>query len=196
MAAHSLESIWETFHTPLAQFVRARVADASTAEDLLQDVYVKIHTHLDTLRDDERLPSWIYQIARNTIHDYYRRQKPLDLLDDVDETLAESPSAPEFEALGRTPERLAASVHAIIDALPDHYRQAVILAELDGLTQREVADRLGLSLSGAKSRVQRGRALLREMMLACCSFQLDRYGNVIDYTPRGATCHYEDIASR
>ena len=194
-----MESIWETFHTPLVQFVRGRVPDSSTAEDLLQEVYVKIHTHLDSLRDDERLQSWIYQIARNTIHDYYRRQKPLAPLDAFQETLedislAVSPFSSEFEPFGKTQERLAANLRAIIDTMPEHYRQAVILAELDGLTQRDVADQLGLSLSGAKSRVQRGRALLRELMLACCYFQFDRYGNVIDYTPRGTTCKYDELA--
>jgi RNA polymerase sigma-70 factor (ECF subfamily) len=190
MVSCSPEAIWERFHTPLTRFVRQRVSDSATADDLLQDVYVKIHIHLDTLRDDRRLQSWIYQIARNTLHDYYRKQPPLDLMDVEDIPTEETRSA-EPELFDKTHERLATNLRTIIDQMPERYRQAVILAELEELPQREVARRLGLSVSGAKSRVQRGRLLLREMMLACCHLQFDHYGHVIDYTPRGHICRYE-----
>jgi RNA polymerase sigma-70 factor (ECF subfamily) len=72
----------------------------------------------------------------------------------------------------------------MIDRLPDPYRQALTLTELEGRTQRELADALGLSLSGAKSRVQRGREQLKELILACCHVEVDRRGGVVDYEPR------------
>lgn len=184
------EDIWETFHTPLAQFIRARVDDPAAADDLLQDVYVKIHTNLSHVRDEERLQGWVYQIARNAVNDYYRRLKPNAPLDETGTLLAgiSADTSDEDAEAEQMRQRLALSLRLMIDQLPEHYRQAVILAELEGMSQREMAERLGLSLSGAKSRVQRGRALLHEMMLACCHFQLDRYGTVIDYTPRSQTC--------
>jgi RNA polymerase sigma-70 factor (ECF subfamily) len=64
------------------------------------------------------------------------------------------------------------------------YRQAVQLSEIEGLPQQEVADRLGLSLSGAKSRIQRGRLMLKDELERCCRFEFDRRGNVMDYEPR------------
>jgi RNA polymerase sigma-70 factor (ECF subfamily) len=84
--------------------------------------------------------------------------------------------------------RLAASLRSMIDCLPEEYREALILTEFEGITQQELAQRLGLSLSGAKSRVQRGRKMLREMLLACCHFEFDRLGKVIDYYPHCQCC--------
>ena len=74
----------------------------------------------------------------------------------------------------------------MVESLPDDYRQALLLTEYEGLTQRELAERLGLSVSGAKSRVQRAREKLKEMLLDCCHFEFDRLGRVIDYQPKYA----------
>ena len=70
------EQLWETFSGPLHQVIRRRVSDPHGAEDILQDVFLKIHTHIDTLRAQDRLASWIYQITRNAIADYHRAQRP------------------------------------------------------------------------------------------------------------------------
>ena len=77
----------------------------------------------------------------------------------------------------------------MVEALPTRYRDAVELVELRGMKQREAAEKLGLSLSGAKSRVQRGREKLRELMLECCHFQFDRSGKVMDFEPRSPGCN-------
>jgi RNA polymerase sigma-70 factor (ECF subfamily) len=176
----SVETVWNTFNTPLERFIRGRVPDEQIASDLLQDVYLKIHTHLDTLRDDERLQSWVYQIARNAVHDYYRSHKPVVELPETIADPDELDSGDDFTA------RVAAMVREMMVYLPEEYREALILTEFEGLTQKELAERLGLSLPGAKSRVQRGKKLLRELLLTCCHFQFDRLGKVIDYQPR---CH-------
>lgn len=178
----SVEAIWDSFNTPLARFIRRRVPDAQAADDLLQDVYVKMHTHIDNLRDHQRLRAWVYQIARNAVHDYYRSLKPaLPLLEDVIEPT-------EDDATDEMAERLSKSVREMVDNLPEPYREALILSEFHGLTQKQMAEQLGISLSGAKSRVQRGRKLLREMLFACCHFQFDRLGKVIDYHPHCQCC--------
>ena len=70
------EKLWETFNIPLQQFIRRRVRDQHSAEDILQDVFLKIHLRIDTLHSQERIASWIYQITRNAIADYYRAQRP------------------------------------------------------------------------------------------------------------------------
>jgi RNA polymerase sigma-70 factor, ECF subfamily len=178
----SIETIWNTFNAPLEGFIRKRVADEESAADLLQDVYIKIHTHIDSLHDHERLESWVYQIARNTVYDYYRKQKSTL---EINEIMA----APDVvEAEDDISERLAQSLHSMIDCLPEDYQEALRLTELEGMTQQELAERMGLSLSGAKSRVQRGRKLLRETLLACCHFEFDRLGKVIDYYPHCQCC--------
>ena len=70
------EQLWETFSVPLHQFIQRRVRDPHSAEDILQDVFLKIHTRIDTLHQQDRVAAWIYQIARNAIADYYRAQQP------------------------------------------------------------------------------------------------------------------------
>jgi RNA polymerase sigma-70 factor, ECF subfamily len=77
-----------------------------------------------------------------------------------------------------------AAFRRMIYSLPERYREALVLTEFDGLTQQELADRLNISLSGAKSRVQRGRAQLKQMLNECCTFEFDRRGKAIDCTPR------------
>jgi RNA polymerase sigma-70 factor (ECF subfamily) len=178
------EEIWETFHTPLRQFIRRRVANEAAAEDLLQDVFLKIHQHGETLREARRLESWIYQIARNSIIDHYRSlRQPLERLS-ASEALDLPDELPDDDIVSE----LLPCVQAMVLALPDQDRQALILTEYQGLTQKELGERLGLSFSGAKSRVQRAREKLKQQLLACCHFELDRRGHILDYQPRCSCC--------
>ncbi len=177
------ERVWETFHEPLQQFIPRRVSDEATAEDLLQDVFLDIHQHIDTLKDVKKLESWIYQVTRNAIIDYYRSKRATATLD-APEALHLSEELPDEDVVTE----LFPSVRAMVMSLPAKDRQALILTEYQGLTQKELAERLGLSLSGAKSRVQRAREKLKQQLLACCHFELDRRGHVIDYQPRCDCC--------
>lgn len=175
------EQAWEAFHAPLLQFIRRRVADEATAEDLLQDVFLKIHQQGAHLRDARHLESWIYQITRNLIIDYYRSRKhheaPLDEVDLPEEL-------PDDDIISA----LLPCVRAMVLSLPDQDRQALILTEYQGLTQKELGERLGISFSGAKSRVQRAREKLKQALLACCHFELDRRGHILDYYPHCDCC--------
>jgi RNA polymerase sigma-70 factor, ECF subfamily len=178
------EQVWEAFHAPLHQFIRRRVADEATAEDLLQEVFLKIHQQGASLRDARRLESWIYQITRNLIIDYYRsHHHRTTTLDDV-EVLDLPEELPDDDIVSE----LLPCVRAMVLALPDQDRQALILTEYQGFTQKELGEHLGLSLSGAKSRVQRAREKLKQELLACCHFELDRRGHILDYQPRCDCC--------
>jgi RNA polymerase sigma-70 factor (ECF subfamily) len=176
----NLESIYNDFHSKLKSFVVARVSNVDAAEDILQDVYLKIHSKIDGLREEDRLESWIYQITRNAIIDYYRRARPLDELSD---SLA-SPLDDEPDAVSQ----LASSVKGMLNCLPEKYRQALELTELQRLSQVELAARLDITVSGAKSRVQRAREKLKEAFLDCCHFEFDRLGRVVDYHPNCEKC--------
>ncbi len=172
----TLEHIWHEFAAKLGRFIRARVADPATAEDLLQDVFVKIQKRLGQLDDPAKLEGWIYLIARNAIIDHYRTRRETV---EVPDTLPAEPDVHNDEVAD-----LKAAFRRMIYSLPEPYREAVVLTELNGLTQQALAMRLGISLSGAKSRVQRGRAQLRQMLDECCTFEFDRRGKVIDCEPR------------
>lgn len=175
----STDSIWSHMGDDLRRFIRRRVADEHLAEDLLQEVFVRIHRHLGSLEDEDRLVAWVYQIARNVIHDYYRRSadRPHSL-EDAEIAVDSGKAGIPWQAGS------AGWMHELIDQLPETYREAVRLSELEGLTQQQIADRLGLSLSGAKSRVQRGRTMLKGVLEQCCRFEFDRRGNLLDIDPR------------
>ena len=187
--AITTEKIWEEFHPRLSQFIFKRVPDEQNAEDILQEVFLKIHARIDSLHDEEKLQSWMYSIARNTIADYYREHKATIELPEGLELPEEA--VVEDDAV----KDLIPSVRAMVNSLPDEYREALILTEYEGLTQRELAERLGLSFSGAKSRVQRAREKLKVMLLDCCHFEFDRLGKVIDYQPRCGCCSEKDGCS-
>src|SRR6266498_5250925 len=179
------EQLWETFSIPLQQFIGRRVRDQHSAEDILQDVFLKIHLHIDTLHSQERIASWIYQITRNAIADYYRTQRPAV---DLSETLV----APYDLADDDLVRELLPCVAAMVDALPMAYREALRLTTYQGLSQKALSERLGISFSGAKSRVQRARAKLKQQLLECCHFQFDHAGRIIDYQSRCACCASSD----
>ena len=179
MPQPSTESLWAHLSTDLRRFIRRRVADDHVADDLLQETFVRAHRHLPTLEEVDRVAAWVYRIARNVINDHHRGAAnatvPLVETDPLD---------PPEDAVAQLRREASGWLGEMIRALPDGYREAVQLSEIDGLSQQEVADRLGLTLSGAKSRVQRGRALLKAVLEGCCRFEFDARGNMTDYHPR------------
>ena len=176
------ESIWEQFHIKLHQFILYRVSDSSIADDILQDVFLKIHTRINTLKDNKKIQSWMYQITRNAIIDYYRLNKPM-------EELQESWVMPEKDEIDLARDEIGQyCMTPLINELEAPYRQAVMLSEIQGAKQKDVALKEGISLSGAKSRVQRGRTMIKDMLLKCCQFEFDRQGKMIDYEEQGTGC--------
>lgn len=186
---YGTEQIWEEFSSALRSFIARRVSNPSQIEDILQDVFVKIHSNIDSLKENTKVHSWVYQIARNTIIDYYRKEKMK--LEDIDEIPLEDEGAINNinNIVDSEPaQKVAAGLKGMIDDLPEKYSQALYLVEIEGLSQVELAKRLGISVSGAKSRVQRGRQLLKDSLMKCCHFELDRYGRIINYHPICCCC--------
>jgi RNA polymerase sigma-70 factor, ECF subfamily len=177
MTTTEFSEILEEHYERLRRFVRSRVSNPEEADDLVQEICLRAVSKVDTIRDSSRVESWLFQIARNAIIDHYRRARPLghlpdDLIDSRD-----------FEHLD-TPE-LSACLPSLFDGLPEPDREALRLTAIDGMKQRELAERLDISLSGAKSRVQRARKRFRELIVTCCHLELDRLGGVINIQPNG-----------
>lgn len=174
---------WQEVAARLRPFV-ARHVPAADVDDVLQDVFVRAQRGLAALRAEERFTAWLFQIARSAVaeHARGRARHPLAASDEVE--LADPPTDDDRDAA----RALAPCVSAFVAQLDPPYREAVTLVELDGLTAREAAERLGISLSAMKSRVQRGRAQLREVFERCCEIALDARGKVTDFTPRRPRC--------
>ena len=190
------QEIWHEVHEGLRAFIAKRVADEAAVEDLSQEVFVRMQRGLGRLKDHRRLLSWIYQIARHAIIDYYRARDrqpewPVGLAGDLETVQSASLPVDSSEGSGQLRMELAGCLRPMIERLSEDYRRAVTLVDLEGMTQHKAAARLGLSVSGMKSRVQRGRRQLRAMLEACCVIALDRRRGVANYDVRdqqGASC--------
>ncbi len=171
------QQFWQASRTQLFHFVLKRVHDEATAEDIVHDVLTRAYAQRDPLRDPGKLPQWLYQITRNAIVDYYRTRKPM-------EALPKEIADAEGHRSDNVKQELARCLVPMVEALPTPYRQAVMLAEFEDLPQREVAVKLGLSVSGAKSRVQRARKMLEAMLSECCYLEFDSRGGAMHYEPK------------
>ena len=175
------DEMWMRYHADLRAFIRKRVNDKDAADDILQDIFVRVHTRIGTLENRSKLESWLYQITRNALIDYYRSRKPLEELPEW----LEQPQAGREEASRR---ELSSCLIPMIQQLPEKYRHAVQFSEIDGRTQKEIAARENISLSGAKSRVQRGRALLKAMLHDCCKVEINAMNQIVDYEKNEDDC--------
>jgi len=178
------EIAFEELAPKLRGFLARRVSNPSDAEDLAQEILLKLHQRAGEVSDTTRLHAWIWTVARNTVIDFYRRRRVatvdvegLDFADSRDDR-----AAPDVEA------EVLGWLRPMIEQLPEPYRDAVRMSELEGVSQAEVAARLSIGLSGAKSRIQRGRARLREILTRCCEFDRGDDGRIAAYRRVGAEC--------
>ena len=160
-------------------FVERRVAPADV-DDVMQEILQRVHTGVDALDDDTRFAAWRHRVARNAITDHHRRGGRRDAKHDAFAAEWRDEAAEQEDAAAS----LSMFVRVFVEMLPSPYREALQLTEIEGLTMREAAEREDVSVSGMKSRVQRGRRLLRELFEACCEIALDARGRVVEYTPR------------
>lgn len=160
--------IWNAMQDKLKSFVFKHIKDRAITDDIVQDVFLKVHTNVSRLKESDKLVGWIFQITRNTITDYFRDQaKPVDSRDINWDS--------EINTLNDC------VVNCLLDMmndLPEKYREALELTEVRNLSQLEVAKELGISYSGAKSRVQRARQMLKVKMDTAYRLKFDTYGNV------------------
>jgi RNA polymerase sigma-70 factor (ECF subfamily) len=174
---------WRVVEQQLRPFVAQRVPSADV-DDVLQDVFARMQRGLGALRDDERFSGWLHQVARSAIADY-GRSRARHPLADADET-PDRAADPDDDDDREASRHLAGCVAVFVARLDSPYREAVRLVELEGLSAREAAALAGISVSGMKSRVQRGRAQLRRLFEECCDIALDARGKVTEFTPRSA----------
>ena len=172
------EDVWTAFRQRLYDYIRARSRSSQDAEDILQDVFEKVHRHMGTLEETANLAAWLYRVtttpsstttARNSHHRPRKSQRP--------------PSRPTSPPRSRV-SPLSSTISSTRSPPPTATRSRSPSSR--GLTQQEMGQKLGLSTSGAKSRVQRGRAMVRDQLLNCCHIELDQRRHVIDYQPTGS----------
>ncbi len=172
-----IEAIWLEYRAALKRFLHAKVANEADVEDLLQDILIKTYNNLNSVQKQKSIKSWLFQIANNTIIDYYRmNSRKKDRIDATD--------AEELWPLEEYEDNKIDLSHCIspfINALPDEHASLLTAIDVNNQSQKEYAAELGVSYSTLKSRVQKSRGLLKQVFDDCCHFKIDKVGNVYDY---------------
>lgn len=175
----NINSIWNNFRSELLYFIKAKVKDEYAAEDILQEVFIKVYKSIDQLVDQTKLKSWLYRTTNNAIIDFYRQKKQSTL--ELDEIEVEQEMEDDTENMNR---EAAECIKSMLDELPDKYKEPLKLYEFKGMKHKEISQKLNISLSGSKTRIQRARNKLKETLMKCCEFEIDAYGNILDYRKR------------
>ena len=181
MISSEARGAWDDLERRLRPYVVRRVASPADADDILQEIFLRMQRGLTGLRDDERFGGWVYRIAEHVIVDHARTRARAPVLGA--ENLADMPALDRSDG-DDLQAALGECVALFVARLPSPYREAITLTELQGLTQKDAADMLGITLSGMKSRVQRGREKIRDMFDECCRISVDCRGRVVECEPR------------
>jgi len=161
--------VWETYHQDIKRFLLSRIKNEEVVDDVLQDTFIKIHTKLDSLKENKKLKSWVFTIARNTMLDYFRTNKISAEFKEFEIQLEEEPKAHDEKDC----------LYGIIKRLPKKYRDPLFLADIKGKKQTEVANQLKLPIPTAKSRIQRARRLIAQGYMECCDFKMNQKGHLV-----------------
>jgi RNA polymerase sigma-70 factor (ECF subfamily) len=186
MITSEARGAWSEIERRLRPFVSRRVASAADVDDVLQEIFVRMQRGLGGLRDDERFGGWVYRVAQSAIADAgrARARSPLVGVETLPEAVGVEAAGVDSPDVDQLQTELGACVTLFVARLPSPYRQAVTLTELEGLTQKDAAEMLEVSLPAMKSRVLRGREKIRDMFQECCRISVDCRGRVTECEPR------------
>ncbi|TDU42702.1 RNA polymerase sigma (SigZ) subunit [Gelidibacter sediminis] len=163
------QTVWNLYAEDVKNFILSKVKNDTVADDLLQETFIKVHIKHDTLEDASKLKAWVFAVARYTVMDYFRQQK-LDALDTREDLVQE----------GQTNEHTKEDcLRGIIKNLPKKYRDPLVLADIQGLKQTQISERLNRPLPTIKSQIQRGRKLISKGFVDCCDFKLNDDGYLV-----------------
>jgi RNA polymerase sigma-70 factor (ECF subfamily) len=172
---------WNKINSDLRKFIFSRVHNDEDTDDIMQELYIKIHDNIGTLKDSVKIKSWIYKIAVNLVTDHFR-------LKEKERNKYAGKELYQPKESRKLMDIAIMDMIKFMNNLPDEYCEALCLTEIEGLSQKEYALKKGISYSAAKSRVQRARAMLRDLLMQCCHYSFDSYGTVIDIQPRCCCC--------
>lgn len=172
----NIKDIWQSFNTQLLSYIKHQVNDENIAEDLLHEVFIKLYKNVDKLEEQSKLKPWLYQITKNTIIDYYRKRKETPI---AFQNLEKEFETDDIET--NMNDETVECLKALIFELPEKYQKSIELYDMKGLKHKDISQKLNISISGSKTRVQRARSKLKEVLCDCCDFELDTFGNIIEY---------------
>jgi len=185
MENKNFENIYYDFEKTVYNYILRMVKDQDIAQDLTQDTFIKIHQNFNTFRGESSLSTWIYRIATNTYLDYFRsaghnKSLKTDELqpDNEDELLGD-----EIDKVLSIDEQVIKTemndcIRGFLNNLSDEYRAVIVLHDLQGLKNQEVADVIDVSLDIAKIRLHRARKKFQKVLVNNCDFYKDSESSV------------------
>ena len=178
MTVMKTKTVWDLYGQDIKHFILSKVKDDSIADDILQETFIKVHTKLNTLKHEDKIKSWVFTIARFTVMDHFRSNN-------LKYETAEDPMFFEENSPEHTREDC---LQGIIKALPNKYRDPLILSDIQGLKQAEISKRLNLPLSTVKSQIQRARKLIAQGFVNCCDFKINDRGYLVGELQEKKNC--------
>ncbi len=178
----SSADLFAAYQGRIRRYILSMVRDPVEAEDLTQDVFLQAHRKLGSLRDPDAVTSWLYQIATHVCYDRFRRSSRQPRLEPLEPSGSAGAGSGvdrgDETSLGRVLERaeMSACVRNFLEDLSDEYRQVILLHDLEGLTNAEIAEMLGASLDAIKIRLHRARRKLQAALATGCDFSHDEHG--------------------
>lgn len=181
---------FEKLHTryrPKIHRYLCRLAGENEAEDLCQEVFVKVEKNLASFRNEAQLSTWLYRIATNSFYDRLRspsfKQKSKEYPIEIDDNTLEKR---DFTTQQQKPgidqqvirDEMNACIRGYIDQLPENYRTVLLLSEEEGFKNREIAEILQVSLDNVKIRLHRAKAKLKVSLQGNCDFYLDERSEI------------------
>lgn len=173
------DCLWDEFYDKLLHYIKSKVANTHDAEDILQTVFVKIYKSIEQLEDQTSIKPWIYRIAKNTIIDFYKKKKDVLVAPETFDMMED-----ETEVMDTMNEEIAQCIGKMVFTLPEKYQEVYTMYEHKAMKHKEIAETLDISVSTSKVRLNRAKVMFKEKLLGCCEFEVDKYGNVLDYQSR------------
>ncbi|NOH85440.1 RNA polymerase sigma factor SigZ [Vibrio sp. 03-59-1] len=176
------ESIWSVYQSSLKAFLHSRVANPEDAEDLFQEILIKTYDGFQTVTDGSKIKPWLFQIANNTIIDFYRKNNKQNDLTADNLWYDEQDEEQIVKALSHC-------LLPFINQLPEDDAELLIAVEIEGVSQKSYAENNGIKYSTLKSRVKKSRKKLYNLFNSCCNFSIDTQGNIMEYNPKSGNCN-------
>ena len=178
----NLEIVWSEYRAALESFLHSKISNSADVEDLLQEILIKSYQNIDTLKSDESIKSWLYQITKNSITDFYRKNNKVAKLNHDELWYS------EISDIEGVKQSLSKCVLPFINTLPRETAELLISIDIEGQSQKEYANQNNISYSTLKSKVQKGRRDLRQLFNDCCHFNFDKHGNIMGFDPKSNSC--------
>lgn len=169
--------IWAAYSEELRRFILSKTKDKVIVDDLLQEVFIKIHTKISGVKDIDKIKSWVFSVANNTVMDYFRAAK--NGLVNRDAQLENETLTSEVKPANFYEHTEHDCLYGIIKNLDKKYRDPLFMSDIQGYKQQTIADRLGMPLPTVKSRIQRARKKVAQGFMDCCGYELNDKGKLV-----------------